>query len=78
MKHYDNVSINANAYEAMRNSAENVKVTIGTFYHNDVIGSFFIPVSTYKLGYQAFYSAIKARAKRDLGITFGHNSSCGY
>ena len=53
-------------------------VVIGIFIYNDVIGFYFIFVFIYRLGYQVFNSVIKARAKRDLEITFGHNSSCGY
>jgi len=78
-KHYKSVHIfTDNAYEDCKKGNPIIKISISASFPRELIGSFYIPTTTYKLGYKAFINAIKARAKHDLKITFDYNSSSGY
>lgn len=83
MKKYGtvNVHIDADAYEAKRDGRNTIKVTL---YYAVVspervkLGSFWIPMSTYDKGRDAFVEAIKARSKHDFKIILGHYSASGW
>jgi len=74
LTHYPSVHISTNVYDAK----ELVKVRIGTFFHDELIGEFYVPVSSVvKMGNLWYVpeEIIKARAKRDLKMTFDHYSA---
>jgi hypothetical protein len=69
LTHYRSVHISTNVYDAK----ELVKVRIGTFFYDELIGEFYVPASSIvKMG-NVWYvptEIIKSRAKRDLKMTF--------
>ncbi len=80
MKHETvDVHIVSDVQEAKQAGKSLIKIIISKSPSpSDVLGSFFLPMSTYDMGRDALVSAIKARAKHDLKITIGHYTSCGW
>jgi hypothetical protein len=74
LTHYPSVHISTNVYDAK----ELVKVRIGTFFYDELIGEFYVPASSVvKMGNLWYVpdEIIKARAKHDLKMTFDSHSA---
>lgn len=79
LKHYKTVQVAHNALTVKNSDGQNVEVRIYDFPGGkDLLGKFYIPMSTYLISWAAFDAAVRARAKHDLKITYDHYSWTSY
>lgn len=67
------VHVEHDGHTAVRNKNPSVKVSLyEDAFHKELIGSFYIPTTTYSLGWKKFDEAVRARAKHDFNIIWNH------